>query len=206
MPKGRNKGQMLKDREQVAELYAQGVPQHEIAKRVGINRNQVQYDLRCIEEEWRKSAVDDMAAQKQWQLVKINNIEAEMWAAWELSKSKRATKKRFSVTDAGETKVTSGEQRDETHSGDPRYMAIIMQCVQERSRLLGLNEVTRVKADLSTEQKPAAPALTDAAIIAILREGYQEPTNEDTGPQPEPAGGEADPDARDGSDVARNGA
>jgi hypothetical protein len=129
--------QVLRDRAETAKLYIQGWPQHEIAAKVGVTREQITYDLARIREEWVRQAQASMGELVARELAKLDRIEAEAWAAWERSRRNRErkrTKKTTGARDQLEAAVES-EERD----GDPRWLAEVRECVAQRCKLLGIN-------------------------------------------------------------------
>jgi hypothetical protein len=136
--KGRSPDQILKDRSEIARLYLQGLKQHEIGSRLGLSRQQIGYDLAAIREEWLQSSLMDFNTKKAEELAQIDCIRRESWAAWEASKEDRET----SVTEQikeGEAERVKASIRKVEQTGDPRYLAGVQWCVEQRCKVLGLN-------------------------------------------------------------------
>lgn len=191
----RSRAQQLADREKVAQLYVQGVPQYQIAEKLALTKGQVEYDILQIEAAWKAAAVDTIETERHWQLRRLNNIEREMWTAWEKSKTKRRTKKQFRAKvgeQGGATpEVSGGETVDETTPGDPRFIAVIMDCVKERSRLLGLYGATKIDAEVSgpggEPLRGPELELTEEQLLEIVRLSYGNPVASTPSPAPVPA-------------------
>lgn len=82
------------------------------------------------------------------QLEKYNNLEAEMWEAWELSKQvrRKATSRRKgeAVNNPQNNTVRSVKTKEVSDSeelvdgrGDPRYASVILDCINNRMAWLG---------------------------------------------------------------------
>lgn len=89
------------------------------------------------------------------QLGRIEMVEQAAWEAWEASKHKeRYEEKLASGGDKGD--ITTTKKNKEDTPGDPRYLKIAMECIQERSRLLGLDSI------------PEAGNVDDVPIVAVI--------------------------------------
>lgn len=142
-------------RARIAELYLSGVTNYmEIARQVGLkigaSSNQViMKDLKSLRELWKIESVRDFDEAKGLELAKIDRVEAELWKAWESSKkpvyTRRVKKERTINTSPSASgsrfKMIPTEKevrKEEKAGGDPRYMNLILQCVDRRCELLAL--------------------------------------------------------------------
>jgi transposase len=96
----RTRQQRERDKNILVELYVKGYPQHEIAKRLGVSAGQVSSDWNKLIREWEETRFAELDRYRHEQLKRIDMIEREMWAAWELSKTLKKT---------SSTKSKSGE-------------------------------------------------------------------------------------------------
>lgn len=82
------------------------------------------------------------------QLEKYNNLEAEMWEAWELSKTQRkktvsrrkgepVINQQNNTVRSVKTKEVYDQEELTDGRGDPRYAAIILDCIDRRMQWLG---------------------------------------------------------------------
>jgi hypothetical protein len=163
-------------RSQVARLFLQGVKrQGELASRLGVDRSTVSRDLKVLNTRWREAAVHDLDAAKGQELERIDLLEQEYWAAWEASKQERQTSTTEQTTDAEGERLRAGIRKVE-QTGDPRYLAGVQWCIEQRAKILGLHAPTETRLT-GKDGGPLAAAvatveLTDderaAAVAAIL--------------------------------------
>jgi hypothetical protein len=120
----------------VAARYLHGESQYTIAKTIGVTQQQISLDLKIVRNEWRQSAIRDFDEATGEQLAKIDAVEAEAWASWELSKQSRE----ITVTEAieGERESRKASVRREGQVGDPRFLERIQKCIEQRCVLLRL--------------------------------------------------------------------
>jgi hypothetical protein len=140
--KGRSPDQIRKDRTEIARLYLEGLTQAEIGLRLSLSRQQVGYDLESVRREWLKSSLMDFNVRKAQELAKIDHHERVCRAAWEESKQVREITTTEQVTGADGERVKAA-LRKENQTGDPRYLAGIQWCIEQRCKILGLNAPQR---------------------------------------------------------------
>jgi hypothetical protein len=145
---------------QVADLFLRGVKrQTELGQRIGVNRSTISRDLRVLNDRWKASAVRDLDAAKGQELERLDQLEREAWQAWEKSKgAHESTTTEQTSTGAGE-RVKAAIRKDE-QCGDPRYLAVVQWCIEQRCKLLGLNAPHRVA--------PASPDGDEPPLIQIV--------------------------------------
>lgn len=131
---------MLSRRTKVAALALRGITnQFDICERLGMDRSQnstISRDLKAIREEWKQSAVRDFDEAKGKELARLDAVEREAWEAWERSKVQRETTRTKRRT--GDTLSDEAELKKESRDGDPRFLAMVIDCVDKRCELLGL--------------------------------------------------------------------
>jgi hypothetical protein len=142
--KGRTPDQIRRDRAEVASLYLQGWTQADIGARLGLSRQQIGYDLGAIRQEWLQSSLVDFNAKKAEELAKIDRLEREYWSAWEASKKERQTSTTEQITDQGGERLRAGIRKEE-QTGDPRYLAGVERCIEQRAKILGLHAPTETR-------------------------------------------------------------
>lgn len=146
-------------RQQVSELYLGGKSQYEIAEILTpefptpsgkpISQQTIAKDLKIIRSEWRSSAVRNFDAAKSMELAKIDQVELEAWQAWQRSigKSKTVTKH----AEAGGSQESPGKrfitEKVEKLNGDPRFLAVINDCIKRRCDILGLDAPKKLTGD-----------------------------------------------------------
>ena len=141
-------------RQKVAQLYIEGKSMHKIAAMVGVSQTQIFKDLKKIRQQWLESSVRNFDEAKEVELRKLQNLEKEAYDAWERSKEEAVTRKKKSekgrtlVPQLGNrpprARMVVTRQNDETtemdRDGDPRFLAMIFQCIQLRLKVLGALE------------------------------------------------------------------
>ncbi len=159
----RSKEQRESDMNILSKMYIRNKSQMEIGRTLGISQGQVSNDLKKLLKRWEDTRLNDIDQYKAEQLQRINHIEGEMWTAWELSKTKGkitisksksgemvkmldpSTGREFKMDDDRYWKAGEIEELP-TGGGDMQYMNGIMWCVQERSKIMGLNAPKKIAA------------------------------------------------------------
>lgn len=125
-------------REKVAVMYRRGMLQSDIARKFSVDQSNISRDLKKIRSEWLESRVRDFDAAKEIELQKIDEVERQAWAAWERSVGvveRRTTRKK----DAGEISESEATIVKVDQAGDPRYLQTVLDCIQRRCKILGLD-------------------------------------------------------------------
>jgi hypothetical protein len=125
----------------------------ETAKRIALpytlTRTQIQFDIKAIKQEWRKSSTLDFDEMLGKELDRLDIYEHEYWLAWERSKKQRVlmtTSDQEVLPEFGRDGVEivpafskkRKTQRVEIRIGNPAFLAGAERCAAERRRLLGL--------------------------------------------------------------------
>lgn len=165
---------LLERRMRVARLYCEGRTQSEIAKAVGIGMGTVSEDLAKIREYWLSLMMVDFDERKSTELAKIDHLEETAWRAWR--RSVRPAQTRHVLVERGVRVVQERDKNgqpikgkapiskmlpvrevddttEKTQAGDPRFLTIIRDCIQDRLKLMGLLEekaATNVYLDFGT--------------------------------------------------------
>ena len=114
-------------RKEVAQLHVQSFTQMKIAERLDVSQATVCGDLKTIEKQWRADAVRDLDLCRQHELQKLALIEQEAWQAWE-----RSQQPQQSADLPGDTTVRPSKRRIRNQYGDPRFLALVNQCIATR--------------------------------------------------------------------------
>jgi len=117
-----------------AELHLQGKTLKEIGEITGRCKATVCRDLKAIRAEWRKQAVQDIGEKIADELAKVNNVERQAWEAWEKSKRNKEVRTTKSIKGTIEKTIQT-----EGQSGNPTFLGKIIDCIQRRCELLGLD-------------------------------------------------------------------
>lgn len=152
----RTPDQVMRDQAKIAERYLKGFKMFEIADELDLSMNQIKYDLREIRKRWRQSSVRDFDAHREEQLARLDLMEASLWREWERS-----------CGDPDLDKELDGPPQ----TGDPRYMTVMLNIIERRSKLLGLDAPTKLaptNPDGDEPYKQIAPDEIDARIHELL--------------------------------------
>lgn len=139
-----------------SELYLSGRPQIEIAEKLSVSQQQVSAYLKTLQERWQAQAAEAIDARRARELARIDRVERETWEAWEKSTADALTtvlrRKQTTVNFKwGESLIElPGEDREYTETvrgqaGDPRFLQIVMQCVEMRLKIIGGFAPTKVE-------------------------------------------------------------
>ena len=129
--------ELAQRRAEVVKLYLEGHNQWDIAYKFNVNQSTISRDIRHVMNELIKTATNNLDEIRQVELSRLNRVEVEMWAAWERSQRDAETETEEFGSAAPMPKVTRKRQGQ---VGDPRYMTIILQCIEKRCKLLGLEQ------------------------------------------------------------------
>ena len=176
MPSTRNHSLMLARRQEVGARYLRGEYQSAIAQAVGVSQAQISMDLKAMRDLWLASSLRDFDALKSEQLAKIDAVEVEAWAAWLRSQQPREVSI-TEQTEGGEVVGTDGtsqpkrptrkaSMRREGQSGDPRFLAVIQKCIDQRCVILGLESPLRISIDQAAAKVADELGLTKEAVLA----------------------------------------
>jgi hypothetical protein len=153
--KNRSKGQIEADMVILAEMYCQGYKQSEIGEVLGISQQHVCEDIKKLREAWRDSGIRNFDLAKEEELRKLDAMEREAWDAFRRSRRPMTTRSQE------ETKKPGGgdgdrklkiEQRETV--GDPRYMLIVLDCIDKRCKLLALYPPQKIAPTDPTGMEP----------------------------------------------------
>lgn len=182
----RTKDQALRDRFVVADLYLKGRNLRQITEELN-ERSDVDYvlsmssiarDLNLVRDHWLASMVRDFDQAKAIELAKLDNLEREAWYAWEWSKTEKKTKTIKATGPRHGLQNVEKTEKTEESVGDPRYMQVILQCIEKRVKILGLEIggtlVQKGSPDLDGEddQAPAMLQIPSGTSPGGTRPGY----------------------------------
>ena len=127
---------------EIKDAYLRGDTQMSIAQRFGLSQPQISRDLATIQRRWRESSIVDIYEAKQRELEHIDVLEREYWQAWEASKGEQSRSTASKTGDVSRAQVVKYES-----AGDPRFLAGVQWCVEQRCKILGL--LAAVKSELT---------------------------------------------------------
>jgi hypothetical protein len=137
----------------VAELYLHGTRSFsQLAREVGVDKAQISRDFKHIRKLWRESYLEDWDAAKHEELARIAEIEQKAWLAWERSCKDVETMEVTGSSQGGKGKPEKVKKISKRQAGDPRYLAILLKCQEQRRAILGLDAPK--KLDHSTGGQP----------------------------------------------------
>ena len=124
-------------------MYLNGHTQAAIAKEIGISRQMVSKDLQTIRQRWKESAIKDFDALKEQELKKIDATEREAWECYRRSQRdrQRTVTERAGTGNPDDAKPgrAKAQVTKEQADGDPRFLKIILECIDKRCKILGLD-------------------------------------------------------------------
>lgn len=126
---------LLERRQKVAARYVRGEAQWQIARAFEVDQSTISRDLAAIRKEWLASAVRSMDEVKARELAKIDATEEQAWRAWTRSQEPaEVLRARINGGTSTTEKVSKGQ------AGDPRFLEVILKCVEKRCQILGVYE------------------------------------------------------------------
>ena len=99
------------------------------------NLTTIKEDVDYLTARWKEEALRDITEVKANELAKLDRLEAEAWAAWE----RGIGRKQVRISKVGGKEGPSTTLKTEVLNGDPRYLAIILDCQQRRAKMFGLD-------------------------------------------------------------------
>lgn len=158
----------------VVRLYIQGHFQSEIAIRANVSQATVHRDIKATHARWQKDPLIDLTEAKLRELARINVVEYEAWQGWQRSttaerRTKTITKGILTVKGergkASFEQISPAQQEVQTteRDGDPRFLAVVLDCVKQRRAILGLDDAVQedAQADVAVVVKVYADNLFD---------------------------------------------
>ncbi|MCZ2078409.1 MAG: helix-turn-helix domain-containing protein [Bryobacterales bacterium] len=151
MAKDRKPSQVARDRRKIADLYLRGKVQQEIAKELDLSQATVSRDLKAIQEDWVREAAQALDRRKAIELAKVDALELEYWEAWKRSQADAISETSELSSDSGGQKMKK-QKRVDGQVGDPRFLAGVMQCIDRRCQILGIDAPK--KTDVTSGGQP----------------------------------------------------
>lgn len=120
----------------VARLMVRNMSPEEISDQLGLTVGQVEYTIRKIKDEWRRTRTDIYQSMVDQQLATLDAVQREAWVAWEKSRRDKVVRKRRRGT-TGEDEVSLMETTREEQAGNPAYLKLISECVDKKLHIVG---------------------------------------------------------------------
>lgn len=162
----RTKDERERDLAKLAENYLHGMSQWQIAQEFGVSQAQICRDLQTLRKRWLESSLRDFDELKAQELAKIDQLEAEYWAAWQRSVGQKQKKTTERTNAQGGARDKAAIHTEEM-TGDPRYLQGVERCIERRCKLLGLDAPAKVAPTDPTGDKPYDP-ITDTERAARI--------------------------------------
>lgn len=127
-------------------MVLQGKTQQEIANFLELDRSLISREIKAIRQEWKQSGLRDFDEERGQKLAELELVKAELWAAWDESKTAQESTsiEKTGVTGTGRDNSALSPARikhlirKQTKPGDVSYMSGIVNCIKEQSKLLAL--------------------------------------------------------------------
>lgn len=138
----RTPGELQQHLNIIAGLYLRGYSIRQIVDAVNEQSKRktsirtVHNDIKLLLAEYKEQRIDELADAQRVELAKINEVEKTAWNAWERSKQRETQTDKSVVGENSRTE--SGTTKEET-PGDSRFLQIIMNCIDKRCKILGLD-------------------------------------------------------------------
>ena len=185
--------QIEDDRREIASLYLQGKTQQAIAERLGMTRQMVGYDLKAIQRRWREDTSRNLDEDKARELAKLDELERTYWQGWEDSLEQVTTETTSRAVAGGGAGGGVGVTeraaiRREGKQGNPTYLRGVIDCIDRRCKLLGLDSPQKLEhsgvdgGPIQTDMKVILDALNNAdtrdALDALSRRLESQPSGD----------------------------
>lgn len=147
MPKIAKKKQQVETAEKrhvIARLYLQGATQAAIGKKMGLSQGVISRHLSAVKEDWKQSALVDYNERKALEVAKLDEVERNAFEAW--------------------AKSRTGPDGKITGQGNPRFLDVIVKCIQQRKEIFGLNAPLEIVAGGSLPWLEDEPTDIEATV------------------------------------------
>lgn len=186
-----------RDRAIIARLYCSGLFQSQIPEKLQqetgatylLSRQQICYEIKKVKDAWSSSAIASMDERLNIELEKIDAREWEAWQAWKRSQEDKVQiKEKADVVPVSEEdgEVSTVSRKVERtidrvgQVGDPRFLAILQACSEQRCKLLGLYKPVKVAPTdpegdkpYEIEEGPKVEQRVIAVLVAIAEQSKQ---------------------------------
>lgn len=147
-------------RQEMIQLYRDGFTQQYIADQMGCTRENIAMQLKRVRIEWLSQSLIDLAermAVEESQIVEVQNKAVLAWYKSCTPKVKRTEK----VKDGEEGQETEHSVTDENQCGDPRYLEVMLKCIERRCKLFGISteDTLTIRGDPANPIKVEGPEL-----------------------------------------------
>lgn len=153
-------------RQRVAEQHLKGRTASAIAHDLAISVATVGRDLRALRQQWREARTAAMESARDLELARLALLESESWDGWERSQQLLVSEKMSKAEDEQRAEPSDEKKKSRSLSpakkraergtrsqhGDPRYLMLIMKCIERRSRLLCAEKDDEQQATLVSSQ------------------------------------------------------
>jgi hypothetical protein len=153
----RSPAQIARDKRRISDLYLEGMLQAEIAEILGIAQSTVSRDIRSLQAEWLKDAQSNFEEMKAREIAKVERLEREYYKGWRRS---------FGPDDLVGDKSVAEDDEPELPSGDPRFLAGVGKCIQQRCKIQGVEAPT--EHDVGPRLGTILGALPDSFKAGVL--------------------------------------
>lgn len=168
----------------ITTLYLTGHSQRDIAKVIGLDQAQINYDLKEIRKRWRESSLVEFNEAKHRELARIDELETAYWDAWRRSTVELVrTTQRRGTRDEDAPAPTKGAAKSilpktfeeatvvkEQQVGNPAFLTGVQWCIEQRCKILGIYEATKISFDW--RKAVEEQGYDAAAILEGIIEGY----------------------------------
>lgn len=143
MARRRKRGQLVRDRRRIADLYLQGWAQTDIADELALHQTTVSRDIKTLHKDWLESSLLDFSDAKSQELAKVDRLEREYWKAYHrsLMDAEQITKEGTSFNEDTQdiAIINKIAKITKKQAGDPRFLQGIQWCIDKRCSILGLD-------------------------------------------------------------------
>lgn len=167
-PKWKTKDQKEEYLARLSELNLKRWTQARMAQELGVSTRQIKRDLKIIRQRWQETQVANVGTRCAREIAKIDLVEREAWDAWDKSKQDAETRteriRKGKASGPGNSVEVS--IRTEGQAGDATYLKTVLDCIERRCKLLGLDAPEKHIYDIQDLQD-----LTDEDLAEIVRLG-----------------------------------
>lgn len=132
---------------EVSERYLRGEKQNEIAAALGVTQSTISRDLKYLYDVWLENSSKLVGEAMALELARIDNLERVAWREYERSKEPAARRK-SGFRDKSDGREVVAETVTTERLGNPRYLATVQWCIEQRCKILGVYAAEAVTGDI----------------------------------------------------------
>jgi len=160
-----------RDLVEIQRLYVAGATERQIAAQIAkerpytLSQAAIHHDIGTILDRWRKTACEGIEAHKARELARLAEAERNAWHQFQRSQRDRVRRVKETTSGVDGTNTKKSTMREE-QCGDPRYLDIVLRCIEKRCKILGVDAPTKIAPTDPSGENPYN-AMRDGQLVEL---------------------------------------